>query len=352
MNTQLPPGGALGLSALLAGAAAVVMGTAAALSVRAATRPELPPARWYRPLPPAVSAAIDRAVTPAALRALALVVVAVLLGALATADGPVRGGVLVAAITAASLIAGPLLSEDDPAHSVEGGSTPASNRSAAGVGWPAVVWLVGLSLLVLTVDDGRVLAACLAGYGLAQIGMTRRQAPAGRTRHDAVAALAVVCAPLAPLDRMRDGRLAWRNPVVSAAHATPGPATVWLTAVVAALALTGARVDETWPPLATVTLFALSAAVSGAVLRAGIIRPFFVGAAAPLAAAYGLQAGGPWLRPVDLLTFVALHAAAMAVLHRQAIARHDPRTARAVQFPARLAIVTSVLAGLAVFTTA
>jgi hypothetical protein len=133
---------------------------------------------------------------------------------------------------------------------------------------------------------------------------------------------------------------------VNAAHVALPTTALWLTAVVIGLAV-AASVSTLAVPL-----FVAATMAAGVLLRVGLIRPWLYGAVAPLAAAYGLLAGGRWLQPLDLLAFVALHAVAVAVLHRQAIARHDPRTARAVQFPARCVVVVSVLAGLAVLAPA
>jgi hypothetical protein len=94
-------------------------------------------------------------------------------------------------------------------------------------------------------------------------------------------------------------------------------------------------------------LLGLTLAVTAGALRVGLIRPFLRSATVPLVAAYGAVAGGPWWPPVDLAAFVGLHVVAVAVLHRQAIARHDLRTARALQFPLRVVLVASVIGGLA-----
>ena len=103
--------------------------------------------------------------------------------------------------------------------------------------------------------------------------------------------------------------------------------------------------------VASAVVLVVTCAVVRAALRLGVIRPFFGGATVPLVAAYVTVAAGRWLRPLDLVVFVGLHAVAVAVLHRQAIARHDLRTARAVQFPMRVVIMASVLSGLWLLST-
>lgn len=343
----------LPLPVALAAGAAVVMATAAALTNRSVTRLELPSHRWYRPLPSPLATATERGVVRTVLRCGALLAAVALLGVSATADPPVRGGVALAWLVALAVLTGPLPRIANPVRLALGNTPGTNDERTDTIGWPAVVVLGVLSALVLTVRDGRLLAAAFGIHLLAQTLLTRWRGRVWPAQGDAVEAVCAVTGLIAPIGRARDGRLAWRNPIVNAAHATPGPAALWLTAVLAALALTGAvATDGPSQPLVQLLQFAAATAITGAVLRAGMFRVYFHGAVGPIAAAYGLLAGGRWVAPLDLVVFVALHAVAIAVLHRQAIARHDTRTSRAVQFLPRTAIVTSVLAGLAVFTAA
>lgn len=349
MITQQLAGDVLPMPVVLAGGAGVVIATAAALTNRSTMRPELPTERWHRPLP----SFVDRPVTRVALRAGGLVTAVLLIGAAVAAGSDVPAAGVVALLVGVSLLAGPLPRLANPVRiglfgvqpaTPDHGSAPTASLDEA-VGWPAVAWLAGLTVLVRTVEDGGVLGAMFAGHLLLQAVLLRRRGGQRPAHSDALDATSAVVGLVAPLGRTRDGGLAWRNPVVNAAHASPGQAALWLTAVLVALALTGVGGEAT--TAGVLVRFVAIATVAGAVLRGGIIRAYFRGAVAPLAAAYGLLAGGRWLPPVDLLVFVALHAVAVAVLHRQAIARHDPRTARAVQFLPRLAVLTSVLGGLA-----
>lgn len=339
MTTDLLP--ALPLPVVLTAGVAVVLATAGLLSARAATRPGLPAARWHRDLPPAMAATLDHR----GVRLLALGALLTGLGALAVHDGPVDGTTGVAVLTAAALLAGPLaravnpvrLADSPPSRATHGGPAP---------GWPAVVVLAVLAVVVLTVHDGRVLAAVGATHVAVQAALCRLRGPAWPATGDGLEAMATMIGHAAPLGRRDDGRLAWRNPVVSAAHVTLPRAALWLAAVVAGLTIAATTSAPAVP------VFVAAATAAGVLLQVGLIRSWFHGAAVPLAAAYGLLAGGRWLQPLDLAAFVALHAMAVAVLHRQAIARHDPRTARAVQFPARGVVVVSVVAGLAVLAAA
>jgi hypothetical protein len=149
--------------------------------------------------------------------------------------------------------------------------------------------------------------------------------------------------------------LVWRNPLVTVSHAELPPGAVDFGAVVIAASLAHAVWGHPSRPSdiavnggsAVILLFGVALIVAVGALRLGVIRPYLRGTTVPLVAAYGLVAAGPWWRPVDLLVFVALHVVAVGVLHRQAIARHDLRTARAVQFPLRIVLVASVVGGLA-----
>lgn len=342
MTTDLLPADALPLPVVLTAGAAVVVITAGLLSARAATRPELPATRWHRDLPAAMATTLDRPGTRRAVRLVALAGALAGLVALAVHDGTVQGSTGIAVLAAAAVLAGPLARIVNPVRLACGQSQDPSPGLAA-PGWPAVAVLAVLSIVLLAVDDGPVLAAVGAGHLALQAALCRLRGSSWPARGDGLEALATLIGHAAPFGRRADGHLAWRNPVVNAAHVALPPAALWLTAVVVGLAVAASESTLAVPVFLTAT------ATAGVLLRVGLIRPWSFGVVAPLAAAYGLLAGGRWLQPVDLAAFVALHAAAVAVLHRQAIARHDPRTARAVQFPARCVIVVSVLAGLAVF---
>lgn len=339
--------GSVPLPALLAGGATVVVGTAAALTGRAATRPQLPTARWYRPLPPAVTAVADHPATRAAVRAAGVAVTAAVLVLLVTAQGPVDGTVAIPAVVAVSLVCGPLVRLADPVRLLD--RPPSAGGRAATPGSPAAVRLAALAAVALASDDGEVLATALVVHLVTMAVLTARHGPAVHVRHDPFEALAGLVAPLAPVGRDPTGRLAWRNPLVATAHTPQPAAAAWLTAVLMGLALHPGAPGAGAGELATAAV----AAVAGRlVLRLGVIRAWFTGVLAPLAAAHGLLASGRWLAPLDLVAFVGLHAVAVAVLHRQAFSRHDLRAARAVQLPPRLAVLASVLAGLAVSASA
>lgn len=333
------------LPLVLAAGAGTVVVTAAVLSGRAARNPELPEQRWSRPLPPVAARVAGARSTRTVLRWLGLVGAAVGIVTLAARVTPADGLVVLPVVTALSLIAGTAVDLANPLST--GGPAGPGSVDLRG----ASVWLSLLCAVALSTPHPRALAVAAAGHLLAQAILTRRT---GR-RADPVGALAELLGHLAPVGRDTGGGPAWRNPLVTAAHATLSSNAVTFGAVVIAASLTHAAAPRAATlaghgvvaRAAPVLLFVALVAVVAGVLRLCVIRPFFRGAIIPLVAAYGLVAGGRWWPPADLVVFVALHALAVGVLHRQALARHDLRTARAVQFPLRVALLASVLAGLA-----
>jgi hypothetical protein len=226
----------------------------------------------------------------------------------------------------------------------------------------ASVRLLALCAILLSTEDPRLLGAAAVAHVSVQVALARWRPGA----LDPLDVLSDLVARLALVGRDLEGRLAWRNPLVAVAHTAVPRGAVPLGAVVIATSMTHALAGPGAPrsdgdsgtrsmvalaggmldDVAAVTALIATFVVVLVVLRLGVIRPFFASATVPLITAYGTVAAGRWLRPLDLVTFVALHAVAVAVLHRQAIARHDLRTARAVQFPMRVVVLLSVLTGL------
>jgi hypothetical protein len=406
---------------LVCGAGAVVV-TAAALSGRAARRPDMPAQRWSRPLPAVLGRVIAARSTRTLLPVLGLIAAAAGCGALVLRAAPADGPLLLTVLTWVALLVGPVYRVVNPVRAfaptpppvvVERAGSPAGPSPAGSpvpaepaqparetadlpaqparetAGLPAhghdhgdehrcattttatpeasayaaahagdlrraTAWLLALCALLLTTRDPRVLAATAAIHVAVQAVRARRR----RGALDPLEVLSDLVACLAPVGRDLGGRHAWRNPLVAVAHATVPRGAVTLGAVVIAAsmanALTGPRSaarPDSVPAgvpgdMAPVIALAASFALILVVLRLGVIRPFFASATIPLVAAYGIAAAGRWWPPVDLVAFAALHAVAIAVLHRQAIARHDLRTARAVQFPMRVVVLVSVLSGL------
>jgi hypothetical protein len=346
---------AVPLPVVLAGGVGAVVATAAALSARAAHHPELPARRWSRPLPAALRRGADARVTRLALRALGLGAGVVGVLALAGHGAPVDGFVAIAVLTGAAMVAGPVHRLFDPIRTQPGapndhhGHHTPHDHAATGPGTNlrAAAWLIVFCAIALSIHDPRLLAATATGYVLLRL--------AGRwrgdgDRDDPVATHADLIAHLAPVGRDRDGLLAWRNPLVTVAHASLPRGAVGFAAVVIAASLTHAALQRAQldGPATAVLLFAVILAGVAGALRLAVIRPFLRSTTVPLMAAYGVTAAGRWLPPVDLIAFVTLHVVAVGILHRQTLARYDLRTARAVQFPLRVVFVVSVVSGLAV----
>ena len=355
---------AVPLPVVLMGGAGAVVATAAVLSAWAAHHPELPTRRWSRPLPASLCRGVDARATRIALRALGLVAGVAGIVTLAGLNAPVDGVVAIVVVTAVSMVAGPVIPVFDPIRVFDPLRTSPARPSGAPDGHhehhrpknhaaadvrTAAVWSAVFCAIALSAHDPRLLAATATGYVLLRLVGARRGLS---DRSDPVGALAELMAHLAPIGRNRDGLLAWRNPLVAVAHAEPPLGAVDLGAVVTAASLTHAALQHpTWltglaNPISAVVLFGVVLAVVAGVLRLALIRPFLRSATVPMVAAYGIVAAGRWLPPLDVLAFVALHMLAIGVLHRQALARYDLRTARAVQFPTRIVLVLSVISGL------
>ena len=214
----------------------------------------------------------------------------------------------------------------------------------------ASAWLFALCAILLSTQDPQVLTVTVALHVVAQSGLARWRPGT----LDPLEVLSDLVARIAPLGRDLEGRLAWRNPLVAVTHTNVPRGAVTLGAVVIAASMTGAMTGRgaagidvaALGTVAPVIVLAGTLAIVLAVLHLGVIRPFFASATVPLVVAYATVAAGRWWPPVDLITFVVLHTVAIAVLHRQAIARHDLRTARAVQLPMRVVVMLSVLTGL------
>lgn len=339
------------LPVVVAGGAGAVMGTAAALSGWAAHHPTLKAQRWSRPLPRWLRGAIDVTGTRRVLGGIGILATAAGLITLARRSTAVDGLNGLAIVTATSLVAGPVWRYLNPVR-IGLPPQPVGDPLDADVR-PAAVWLAALGLVALSTGVGTVLAATAAAYLAAQRILASRIAQP-RRRHDAVEVLTELMSHLAPVGRAASGELAWRNPLVAATHASLPHGALLTTAVVVGIsathALGGARTTAApgLTALATAApLLVVTTATAGTLMHLAMIRQFFRSAVLPVAAAYGLVAAGRWWPPVDLLVFVGLHVVAVAMLHRQALARHDLRTARALQFPPRLLLVVSVTCGLA-----
>lgn len=262
--------------------------------------------------------------------------------------------------------------------------------------WPAagllavVVWLE-----VAAQRQPSSVLVLIVGYALVQVWAAAIYGRAWYAHGDGFEVYSRLVGWLAPVGRAAGGRLALRSPrrTLAAAPVEPGLLAV-LAVLLGAHLYDGLSGTLAWqqlavdrPPVALQTAglaacVALVAALVAVTTRATYLRP----ALAPVVAAYALAHYlGPLLvesqhtlvalsdalgRGADLsglagrrlpeetvpaalaalgqlAAFVGFHVLAVVVAHDRAVARHDPRSARAVQFPLRVLLLASVLGGAA-----
>ncbi len=353
----------------LASAGAVVALAAWRSSRLWARQGRLPPAR-RRPLP--VAALLDALPVRRAAQLGALVVIGVGLA------GPVVGaprtlaalGIGWLAIVMASAVLGPVWPAISPLRLLPDRSTeaaPALRRAHRVGAWPAAVALAAIIAAATarpvppTVLAGLVTTLVVTG-GL----VTWRLGGVGAERHDPAAAVCAVVAAVAPLGR---GEAGWvlRSPVPALTQRQERPGQRAVLAVIAGAAATHllAPLIAGWPgPGGAVGLAALAAAVGTAALaiRLAAFRSYLLPAVTAATAGWVL-AHHAWLlldatgvaRPWPAIAGVAVllvgHLVAVATGHRAALARFDPRAARAVQFPLRVVLALSAAAGAALLTS-
>lgn len=304
-----------------------------------------------------------------------------------------------------SLLAGPLWRVANPLRAVSAliarvAGDPADSLVRplpAGIGlWPAAGALTVFAWAeAVGARQPVTVIAFLAAHVLVQVGAATVYGRAWYSHGDGFEVYSTLVGWVAPLGRREDGRLVLRSPRAALARAPVAPGLLALLAVLAGLHVFDGLSDTlTWqqlvfgvPPVVagTVGLLACIAAVSvllGATTRADFLRPALV----PVVVAYGLAhyfgplvvetqiaavtLSDPLARGADLfglagrrvtyeivpasvaaagqiLAFLGFHVLAVVIAHDRAVARHDPRTARAVQFPVRALLVASAVGGVA-----
>ena len=348
-------------------AAATLAASAAWRSSRPAARQGIVPPARQRAWPAGVSRGLD-----VALAAVPLLLAAALVGGVLAALGGAPAGALRHAAASGWLAAlaltavtgrgwdrlGPpgLLARDRP--------VPA-RLAALGV-WPAAVALALLALLwvVAAAAPGAISAGAATGLLAAWLAATTalgRLAGRQALQHaDPVTALSTVVARLAPLARDGEG-WAWRSPAAALTAEAPARGTLALAAAALAPAIVAlaplAGLAAARGPLAAGSALVVALLASAALLRLAAIRPYLLPAALPGVAGWALAAHLAVLLPalgVPTATAGALAAAVLlaghlvtiAAAHRAALARFDPRAARAVQFPLRAVALLSAAAGV------
>ncbi|MFO8075597.1 MAG: hypothetical protein ACQETV_03140 [Actinomycetota bacterium] len=347
-------------------AAAALAASAAWHSSRPAARQGIVPPARVRALPHPLSRGLDVALAavPAALAAGLAAAALVALGTApvtALAAPAALGWLAAVALTAVTgrtwdrLGPPALLARDRPAP---------PRLAALGV-WPAAVALALLALLATTAHAAArpATASVAAGVVVAWLGATAAlgRLAGRRSLHyaDPATALSTVLARLAPLAR-RDAGWVWRSPAAALTAEEPVRGTLALAAaavapaVVALAPLPGLAGQHS--PLATAGWLVVALLGSAALLRLTALRPYLLVAALPGVAGWALAGHLAVLLPALGLAAPAAGALAAAVLlaghlltiaaaHRAALARFDPRAARAVQFPLRAVALLSAGAG-------
>lgn len=304
-----------------------------------------------------------------------------------------------------SLLTGPLWRVANPLRGVSAGIARAAGDPAdtlvrplpAGTGlWPAAGALAVFAWMeVVGARQPVTVLVFLAAYVLVQVGAATVYGRAWYAHGDGFEVYSTIVGWLAPLGRGEDGRLALRSPRATLAGAPLAPGFLAVLAVPAGLHIFDSVADTlAWQQLAfdiprvvagtggLIACIAVAALLLGATTRAEFLRPALV----PVVVAYGLAhyfgpllvetqiaavaLSDPFTRGADLfglagrrityevvpaglaaagqiLAFLGFHVLAVAVAHDRAVARHDPRTARAVQFPLRALLVASAVGGVA-----
>ncbi len=232
--------------------------------------------------------------------------------------------------------------------------------------WPAAsaLALVGLLWVLTRAAQGHSRASVAAGLLLAWLAATTALGRLGgrQSLHhaDPLTALTTVVARLAPLSRQAEGWV-WRNPAAARTGEEPPRGTLALAAaalapaVVALAPLPGLTAEH--DPVTAVGALTLALLACAVLLRLAAIRPYLLPATLPGVAGWVLAGHLTALLPALGLPRGAAGALAAAVLltghlvtiaaaHRAALARFDPRAARAVQFPLRAVALLSAAAGV------
>lgn len=356
---------------LLAVVAALLVGTAGGLTASATRRGgRIRPTRRV-PLPVGLTRLLDsdrmRTLTAAGLA------VACVLGLLVSPPALMLG------LSLASACLGPFWGAVNPLrllhrldHSAPGRATrcaaaPARRSARPGMlltahaarlgGLLAGGWVLLAAWLALNGQGaGAGAVLLLTGYAALQLALTWHQ-PELLGVTDAVESCNRVVGSLAPFGRAPHGRFALRSPAAGIARVPDeSRSEVALlpvsAALIAAMALGPLRATPGAAPTGLALRLLATALVCWLVLRAGAHRAFLARALLPVPAGWALagavRAGGPVeagaLLAVALLT--AAHLVALSAAHRMALDRFDLRSARAVQFPFRLVVLSSALAGV------
>ena len=224
-----------------------------------------------RPLPRPLAAPLDSPLVRGVLRALVLAATLILLAA-AFAGGPDEGSnplpwflfiVLWVGLVPLSLLLGPVWRVVSPLRTLHAGLSrllggdpeEGLREPPPGVGyWPAVVGLAGfvwVELVMPTNADPQLLGMLVLVYGLTHLVGASVYGAGWFARADAFEVYSTLVGRLAPIGRLPDGRLAWRNPLggLSGLRAEPGLVT-FVVVLLGSTAFDGVTRSQWWGSLA------------------------------------------------------------------------------------------------------
>ncbi|MDQ3538991.1 MAG: hypothetical protein M3415_09390 [Actinomycetota bacterium] len=294
--------------------------------------------------------------------------------------------VLWAGLLPASLLFGPVWRACSPLRGLASLLAEQAPRALpAGLGvWPAVVAAVVFSgVEQLSGQSAPLVLAFLAVYALAQLAGIAVYGPAWLAAADLFEVYSTVLGRLAPIGRDDRGRVRWRRPLVALSTTAVPPGLPALVAVLVGAGLYDGAVLAGLPggAMALAARMGAAASVLVAGTRPGWLAPALLPLLAGQAAAHYLGpllvdtqvavvlAADPFARGWDLLglsgaeivdpplpgtlalwlqlaLLVGGHVLAIVLAQRLTAARHDARTAGAVQFSIRLVVLASLLAAV------
>lgn len=343
----------------LGGVAAVLIGTAGLLTARTTSQRGVQRAAPRVPLPSWVTRLLD---APETRLVASVGLVAVIVVGLVRAPFALWLG-----LAFASACLGPFWPSVNPLRMLLQRKRPAdrargTSRSASPSGWLAAGWLLLFAWLSLCGQQPGVGALLLAaGYAGLQLLLTWRR-PELLARTDAVEACARVIGSVAPFGRGKEGRFELRSAAGAlsrmAGDDREGRALLPVSAALVGANAVGLVHTTTGPGLSAP--MSVAAQLLGATLVCHLAlalaahRAFLARALRPVAAGWALTGAVNALQRASSVTAVLAgvlltltHMIALSAAHRMAVARFDLRSARAVQFPFRLMVLFSALAGVA-----
>ena len=372
---------------LLGGSGGVLLGTAA-LTARRMTATPSPEATRAAVLPS--RSPLTRTVlhVVGALLLLAIVVPAALGPADVAANPAPRllFAVLWAGLLPASLLFGPVWRECSPLRgfaSLLGQGAPRALPAGLGV-WPAVAAAVVFSAVEqLSGQSAPLVLTFLAAYGLAQLAGIAVYGPSWLAAGDLFEVYSTALGHLAPIGRDDRGRLRWRHPLTALTTTSVPPGLPALVGVLVGTGLYdgavlaglpgGALALGAWMAVAAAALIAATRqtwlAPALLPLLAGQLAAHYLGPLLVETQVAAVLASDPFGRGWDLLglsgaeivdpplpgtlalwlqlaLLVGGHVVAIVLAQRLTAGRHDARTAGAVQFAFRLAVLGALLAAV------